>query len=116
MLGYQLRRAVRQQLVLLDDNVSLSPDRAEIAQLDPAKVRPEDEDVVEFDVEVAQVLGVDPLEGGPDLAGHALRARLTDAALGGYVGGEVAQGRVLGREHVVAVGLERIGKSEEEEK
>ena len=56
VLGDQLRGAVGEELVLLDDDVALRAHRAEVAQLDPAEVRLEDEDVVELDVEVAQAL------------------------------------------------------------
>ena len=56
VLGDQLRGAVGEELVLLDDDVALRAHRAEVAQLDPAEVRLEDKDVVELDVEVAQAL------------------------------------------------------------
>ena len=105
MLGHQLGGAVGQQLVLLDDDVALVPHRAEVAELDQGEVRLEDEDVVQLHVQVAEVLGVDPLERGADLAAHALGVGLAQAELGD-VGGEVAQRRVLGGEHEVAVTLE----------
>ena len=56
VLGDQLRGAVGEELVLLDDDVALRAHRAEVAQLDPTEVRLEDKDVVELDVEVAQAL------------------------------------------------------------
>ena len=57
-----IRGAVGQQLVLLDDNVPLDPDAAKVAELDQSEVRLEHQDVVQLDVEVTEVLGVDPLQ------------------------------------------------------
>ena len=56
VLGDQLRGAVGEELVLLDHDVPLRADGAKVAELDPAEVGLEDEDVVELDVEVAQAL------------------------------------------------------------
>ena len=56
MLGDQLRGAIGEKLVLLDDDVSLRADGPKVAELDPTEVRLEDEDVVELYVEVAQAL------------------------------------------------------------
>ena len=56
MLGDELRGAVGEELVLLDHDVPLRADGAKVAELDPAEVGLEDEDVVELDVEVAQAL------------------------------------------------------------
>ena len=56
VLGDELRGAVGEELVLLDHDVPLRADGAKVAELDPAEVGLEDEDVVELDVEVAQAL------------------------------------------------------------
>ena len=61
VLSDQLRGAVGEELVLLDDDVALRAHRAEVAQLDPAEVRLEDQDVVELDVEVAQALAMNKI-------------------------------------------------------
>ena len=104
MLGYQLWGTVRQQLILLDHNIALTPDTPEVAEFDPAEIALEDEDVVQLDVEVAEALAVDPLQGRPDLPRHPLRAKLPDPVVRD-VGGQVPQRRVLRREHVVAISL-----------
>ena len=56
VLSHQLRRAVGQELVLLDDDVPLHPDAAKVAELYQGEVRFEHQDVIQLDVEVTQVL------------------------------------------------------------
>ena len=105
VLGNQLGGAVGQELVLLDDDVPLDPDAAKVTELYQGEVRLEHEDVVELDIQVAEVFRVYPLQGRANLTADPLCMYLPQSELRD-VGGEVAEGGVLHREHEVAVALE----------
>ena len=62
MFVRQFSRAVGQELVLLDDNVTHGPHTAEITQLHQGEIRFEHQDVVQLHVQVTQLLGMDKLQ------------------------------------------------------
>ena len=59
---YKLSRAVGEQLVLLDDNITNRLHCSEVAELDKRKVGAVDQNVVQLDVKMTEVLGMDKLE------------------------------------------------------
>ena len=62
------------------------------------------QNIIKFDVQVAEVLAVHPLEGRPDLLGRPLGRGLADPVVA-HVGRQITERGVLGGEHVVVVDL-----------
>ena len=62
MFGHQFGRAVGQQLVLLYHNITTRLDRAKITEFDQREIRAKDENVLQLDIQVAEILRVDPLQ------------------------------------------------------
>ena len=62
MFMHQFSRAVGEQLVLLDDNITHRPHTAEITELHQGEIRAEHQDVVQLHVQVTQLLGMDKLQ------------------------------------------------------
>ena len=59
---YKLSRAVGEQLVLLDDNITNGLHCSEVAELDKREVGAVDQNVVQLDIKMTEVLGMDKLE------------------------------------------------------
>ena len=59
--GKELRWAVRQKFVFLDDNIALRASRAEITEFDVTEVGLENQNVIQFDVQVAHIFVMYPV-------------------------------------------------------
>jgi len=81
MFCHQLRRTVRQELILLDHNIALRPHGPEITQFDFGEIGLEDQDVVQLDIQVTPVFGVDPIQSGAYLPSHPFGVYLSDALI-----------------------------------
>ena len=67
------------------------------------------QNIIKFDIQVAEVLAVHPLQGRPDLLGHPFGRGLADPVVA-HVGRQITERGVLGGEHIVVVNLkQRIG-------